>query len=80
MITIIYANEATPGETPKRIGWYQRVPFGWGDHLAVDPMPHYRGPFCAELGELHGYRCTRPPQHTRRHAASTGRRIVAVWP
>lgn len=42
-----------------------------------DPMWMREGDAC--LAEAHGYACTRPPNHTGRHAASNGSHITAVW-
>jgi hypothetical protein len=38
-----------------------------------------QGSTCVAIGD-HSYICTRSAGHTGRHAAGTGRYIVAVWP
>lgn len=57
-------------------------------HVPLDPMPSAFSTrdraACAALVLLDPipihYWCTRPPDHTGRHAASNGAQIVAVWP
>lgn len=68
--------------TDLRDTWEVKPGVGARKGLPLDPVsPTYRPPtFCQALSPIHGWVCTRPVGHTRRHAASTGHYFLAVWP
>ena len=51
------------------------------DTCPRDPMSTNWSPpeWCDAQSPVHGWLCTRPKGHDRRHAASTGDFFVAVW-
>ena len=49
------------------------------DYNADTYRPETSGGMCLAYEPHGGYGCTRPADHTGRHAAGTGVSIVAVW-